>query len=101
MKDLCPKCGLNLALAGARHNCRPALARSRPIAEAVPTASPQEPAASSNSQASSNTNVRASSNKPASRSARWRAAHPDQYRAIMREYMRRRRKEALVKAKAA
>ena len=32
-----------------------------------------------------------SSNKSASRNARWRAAHPEQYRAIMRDYTRKRR----------
>ena len=88
-----PKIGL--------HACAPR-AKARP-AEAVPDAvkknaapSPNELKASSNASSnqqapSSNIALPASSNATTSRNARWRAKHPDQYRAIMREYMRKRR----------
>jgi hypothetical protein len=77
------------------HSCIPVpKVKTAPSSNAI---SPLPVIAETSSNASSNVDISlriaqdASSNKPASRNARWRAAHPEQYRVIMRDYMRKRR----------
>ena len=77
----CPECGLNLALVGRVHACRPRVA-----VEGV-TNSPAVPV----------TNISVTNNvaKPVTNSvdrvAAWRAANPDRYREYQRTYMAKRR----------
>jgi hypothetical protein len=88
MKKLCPKCGLNIDLVGARHNCR-----SRPSAT-----SPTKPAPSPTKVKTSPTielaSPTASPTKPktgAARNYRWREKNRDRYNETMREWRRKRR----------
>jgi hypothetical protein len=89
MKDLCPKCGLNLALVGARHNCRPRLVKNaEPVKNGVKNVQGHVK------------NAAAANGKSTARTRRWREAHRDESRAYMRDYMRRRREAALANAEA-
>jgi hypothetical protein len=85
-KRLCHRCEQMVPERGI-HACVP-VAKTSPIA--------REPSSNiaASSSASSNKYVSASSNGPRSRNARWRAAHPEHWRRIMRVYMRRKRAEA-------
>ena len=59
-----------------------------PVAKALSSNAAQ---ASSNISASSNGNAVATSNKAQSRNARWRVAHPEPWRRVIRDYIRRKR----------
>ncbi len=60
----CPECGLNLALVGRNHLCRPVTNTS---------------------------GTNGGTNKERDRKRRWRAANPDRYREYQRTYMAKRR----------
>ncbi len=64
----CPECGLNLALVGRNHLCRPVTNTN-----------------------GTNNGTNGGTNKERDRKRRWRAAHPDRYREYQRAYMSKRR----------
>ncbi len=55
--------------------------------------SPVKPSASSNEKNDVSSNAASSNAVSSNRNARWRAKHPEQYRQIMRDYMRKWRAE--------